>query len=61
MKSALMSVTAFCRYSGIGKTSAYKLLKEGKLDSVKIGRRTLLTTDSINALIERSLVRKETV
>lgn len=35
----------------IGKTKLYELIAEGRLKTVKIGRRTLVTTDSIRALV----------
>ena len=35
---------------GIGRSSVYSLLKSGRLDAIKIGRRTLLTTESIMVL-----------
>ena len=37
---------------GIGHTTIYRLIGEGKLATVKIGRRTLVKTDSIRALVE---------
>lgn len=39
------------RSLGIGRTSVYKLIAEGKLETIKIGRRTLVKTDSIRALV----------
>ena len=38
---------------GIGTTKIYKLINEGQLKTVKLGRRTLVRTDSIHALVER--------
>jgi excisionase family DNA binding protein len=40
---------------GLGHTKVYELLREGRLRSVKIGRRTLITTESIRELIEKAL------
>lgn len=37
--------------TGLGITSIYKLINEGKLETVKIGRRTLIKTKSIRALV----------
>lgn len=40
-------------YGGaIRRTSTYKLIKQGRLNAVKIGRRTFVTTASIRALVE---------
>lgn len=35
----------------LGRTSIYSLIKEGKLDVVKVGRRTLVTTASIRRIV----------
>lgn len=35
----------------LGRTSIYKLIREGRLETVKLGRRTLITVASIRALI----------
>jgi excisionase family DNA binding protein len=47
-----ISVNNAARTLGIGRTSIYALLKDGRLDAIKIGRRTLLTTDSIRRLAQ---------
>ena len=39
------------RATGLGTTKLYELINAGKLDTVKIGRRTLVKTDSIRALL----------
>ncbi|OYV34912.1 MAG: hypothetical protein B7Z80_19930 [Rhodospirillales bacterium 20-64-7] len=36
---------------GVGRSSVYCLIKAGKLEAIKIGRRTLLTTASIKRLV----------
>lgn len=35
----------------LGRTSIYSLINEGKLDVVKVGRRTLVTIASIRRLV----------
>lgn len=35
---------------GLGRNSIYNLINAGKLETVKIGRRTLVKADSIKAL-----------
>lgn len=47
-----ISVNSAARTLGIGRTSIYALLKDGRLDAIKIGRRTLLTTASIRKLAQ---------
>jgi excisionase family DNA binding protein len=38
--------------SSIGRTSLYQLIKNGKLEAVKVGRRTLVNAASLRHLIE---------
>jgi excisionase family DNA binding protein len=40
------------RSLGIGRTKIYELIADGTLATIKIGRRTLVKTDSIRALVE---------
>ncbi len=42
------------RSIGIGRTTIYKLIAQGKLETFKIGRRTLVTTESIRALVDQA-------
>ncbi|MEO7656512.1 MAG: helix-turn-helix domain-containing protein [Sphingomicrobium sp.] len=41
------------RIIGIGRTKLYELIKAGDLETVKIGRATLITMRSLRQLIER--------
>lgn len=41
-----------CRVSSIGRTRLYALIKEGKLEARKIGKRTLILADSLRQLID---------
>lgn len=47
-------VATFCQLHGIGRTLAYKEIKEGRLKILKVGRRTLVTaqaaSDWLNSL-----------
>jgi excisionase family DNA binding protein len=45
---------------GIGRTKLYELIADGEVDVVKLGRVTLITKRSIDALIERHQSRKST-
>lgn len=38
---------------GIGTTKLYELISEGQLQTVKLGRRTLIRTSSIHALVDK--------
>ncbi len=46
-----LSVNEAARSIGIGRTKIYELINDGILKPVKIGRRTLITIASIEALI----------
>ena len=46
------TVADACRMSGIGRTLIYKLAKNGRLQLLKAGGRTLVTGDSLRALIK---------
>ena len=37
---------------GIGRSSVYSLINSGRLRTVKLGRRTLIPADAIDALIQ---------
>ena len=50
MELLAISINDTAKALGIGRSSVYTLLKSGRLDAIKIGRRTLLTTESIKRL-----------
>ena len=50
MKTYLASIPEAQRALGIGRSTAYNLISEGKLETVKIGRRTLIKMSSIRLL-----------
>jgi len=50
MKVMLASIPDAQRALGIGRSTAYRLIQKGRLETVKIGRRTLITMASIRAL-----------
>jgi excisionase family DNA binding protein len=54
MGTFLCSVNDAAKRLSVGRTFTYGLIKQGQLDIVKLGRRTLVKVESINALIERS-------
>ncbi len=51
MEKLLVSVPEAGRILGVGRTSIYSLINDGKLDSRLIGRRRLVTTASIANLV----------
>lgn len=50
MKKAL-SVSEAKQALGLGRTSLYKLIKQERIASVRIGRRRLILVESIDALL----------
>jgi excisionase family DNA binding protein len=51
MEPIALTIRDTSKAAGFGKTTTYKLINEGKLTSIKIGRRTLVTVASIKALL----------
>jgi excisionase family DNA binding protein len=52
MEPITVTVDGARKALGIGTTKLYELIADGKLATVKIGRRTLVKTDSIRQLVE---------
>lgn len=52
MEPFALTITSTAKATGLGKTTTYRLINEGQLTAVKIGRRTLVTVASIKALLE---------
>jgi excisionase family DNA binding protein len=48
------SINDTAKALGVGRTSVYSLIKNRRLDVVKIGRRTLVRVDSIQRLLANS-------
>jgi excisionase family DNA binding protein len=44
-------INDFCKTFGLGRTSVYKLIREGKLPSVLVGGRRLIPSDRAEALL----------
>lgn len=51
MDILLVSINDAAQALNLGRTSIYALIKEGKLDTRKMGRRRMVTTDSIRQLV----------
>jgi excisionase family DNA binding protein len=52
MEPVCLSVKETARVLGIGRTKIYELINAGQLETVKIGRRTLVRTASIRAIAQ---------
>jgi excisionase family DNA binding protein len=46
------SINDTARAVGLGRTSIYALIREGRLETVKLGRRTLVRIASIRRLLD---------
>ncbi len=46
------TVAEFCRLSGLGRDTVFKMMRDGRLDRIKIGTRTLIVIASYHRLIE---------
>ena len=46
------SIADACRVTSIGRTRLYELIGQGRLETRKIGKRTLIPADSLRRLIE---------
>lgn len=44
---------------GIGKTLGFELVKDGTIETVKLGRRTLAVAESLQTLPERMAARRQ--
>lgn len=51
MEPIATSVNGAAKALGLGRTTIYELIKSGRLETIKLGRRTLIKTASIRALI----------
>ena len=51
MEPITLTVAAAGKVLGLGTTKLYELINEGALDTIKIGRRRLVTVASITRLV----------
>lgn len=52
MEIVTASISDTAKSLGVGKTKVYQLIHAGRLDIIKIGRRTLVRAESIRALAD---------
>jgi excisionase family DNA binding protein len=53
MEAIAASINETAKALSLGRTSIYALIREGRLETVKLGRRTLVKVDSIRRLLDR--------
>lgn len=51
MNANLLTIQDLCQELGIGKTTAYKLIKDKKIKATKIGNKLLISRQSLEAYI----------
>jgi excisionase family DNA binding protein len=47
-----VSIADTAKALGLGRTSIYALIREGRLETIKLGRRNLVKVESIRRLLE---------
>ncbi|MFN3818944.1 helix-turn-helix domain-containing protein [Blastomonas sp.] len=52
MNELAYSINRTAKVLGVGRSTIYKLIKTGQIDVLKIGSRTLITTESITRLTQ---------
>ncbi len=51
MEPLAISINETAKTLGLGRTSIYQMIKDGRLEAFKLGRRTLVKTESIRRLV----------
>jgi excisionase family DNA binding protein len=52
MEPITTSINDTAKALSLGRTSIYALIREGRLETVKLGRRTLVRVESIRRLLD---------
>jgi excisionase family DNA binding protein len=52
MELIAYSINDVAKVLSLGRTSIYALIRDGRLDTVKLGRRTLVKVESVRRLID---------
>lgn len=47
-----VSVNQAARILGVGRTTLYSMIRDGRIDALKLGRRTLIKTASLRRIID---------
>lgn len=48
------TVQGFCEATGLGTSKTYQLIAEGRLRTVKVGKRRLILAESVRALLREA-------
>jgi excisionase family DNA binding protein len=52
MQSELLTIPEFCAQVNVGRTNAYRLINEGQVKAVKLGKKTLIPRTEMLRWIE---------
>lgn len=52
MEPIALSINDTAKALSLGRTSIYALIREGRLEAIKLGRRTLIKAESLRRLVE---------
>lgn len=52
MEKLLVSITDAAKALSLGRTSVYELMRSGQLETRKMGRRRLITAESLRRLVD---------
>lgn len=58
-KPLALTVRSFCELTSLGRTTTYKMLQEGRIQSCLIGRRRLITMESAEAFLASAIAVTE--
>lgn len=51
MTQELLTIPEFCKAAKVGRTVAYKLINEGRVKAVKLGKKTLIPRAALEEFI----------
>jgi excisionase family DNA binding protein len=54
LEPLVLSIADTAKALGLGRTSIYAMIEDGRLDAIKLGSRRLVTTESIRRVIEQA-------
>ncbi|MEG3086264.1 helix-turn-helix domain-containing protein [Sphingomonas sp. PB4P5] len=60
MKKLAVPIPEFCDSIGCGRSTGYELIRRGEVTAVKLGRKTVVTVASIEAMLDRNSVVRPT-
>ncbi len=61
MKPVTITINAFCQIFGISRTTTYKLINQGRIETIKVGRSTRITVRSAEAWFEQAVAESVAV